>query len=203
MNREAAASDADLVARARWGDAAAFETLVRRHYRAAYAVALAILARPADAEDACQDAWVRALEKLDTCRQPERFIFWLLQIARNRARNLLEARRLRAAEPLDTGGHGAGDNDDPPAVSAAAPDDPRRDYERERLRERLLAGLAEISEVQREIVLLHEMEGWPHREIAEHLGISEVNCRQHLLQARRRLRAILGDAFLGELNGDG
>lgn len=199
---EKAANDAILVAQARQGDAAAFEALVRRHYRAAYAVALAILGRPADAEDTCQDAWVRALEKLDTCREPGRFVHWLLQIVRNRARNLLAARRVRAAEPLDTGAGRDPEANGVPAV-AAAPDDPRRDYERARLRAQLLEGLARVSEVQREIVLLHDMEGWQHREIAEHLGISEVNCRQHLFQARRRLREILGDEAIGELDDDG
>jgi DNA-directed RNA polymerase specialized sigma24 family protein len=92
-------TDGVLVAKARQGDAAAFDALVRRHYRAAFGVALAVLGRRADAEDTCQDAWVRALEKLDECRQPDRFIAWLLQIVRNQARNQLDRRRVRAAEP--------------------------------------------------------------------------------------------------------
>ena len=57
-------SDGVLVARACRGDPAAFDTLVRRPYRAAYAVALAILGHRTDAEDVCQDGWVRALERL-------------------------------------------------------------------------------------------------------------------------------------------
>lgn len=64
------ASDRELVFRAREGDAAGFDALVRRHYRATLAVALAILSRRDDAEDVCQDSWIRALEKLDECRQP-------------------------------------------------------------------------------------------------------------------------------------
>lgn len=176
-------SDGSLVARARRGDTAAFDALVRRHYRASYAVALAVLRRRADAEDACQDAWVRALEKLDSCRKPERFVYWLLQIVRNHARNLLAARRVRAAEPIESRNGTA---------AAVGADDPGQDHERERLRNRLEEALAEISEIQRTIVLLHDLDGWPHRAIAESLEISEVMSRQHLFQARRRLRQLLG-----------
>ncbi|MBD3236201.1 MAG: sigma-70 family RNA polymerase sigma factor [Candidatus Eisenbacteria bacterium] len=180
-------SDGTLVARARRGDAAAFGALVQRHYRACNAVALAILRRRADAEDACQDAWVRALEKLDTCRNPERFASWMLQIVRNHARNLWAARRVRAAEPLDSN---AG------LAAAVGREDPTRDHERERLRARLEGALAEVSEVQRTVLLLHDLDGWPHRKIATALEISEVMSRQHLFQARRKLRAMLGDETL-------
>ena len=61
--------DAALVARVREGDAAACEELVRRHYGAAFAVALAVAGSRSDAEDVCQDAWVWALEKLDSLRE--------------------------------------------------------------------------------------------------------------------------------------
>jgi RNA polymerase sigma-70 factor, ECF subfamily len=183
-------SDEILVEQARRGDPAAFDTLVRRHYRAAYAVALAILGRRADAEDVCQDAWVRALERLEDCRAPDRFVYWLLQIVRNRARNYLDYRRVRAAEPLEPD-------------TAAGADDPRKDLETELLRGRLEESLAQLPEVQRQIVLLHDLEGWSHREIAASLEISEVMSRQHLFQARRRLREHLGGGALGEMSHDG
>lgn len=183
-------SDEVLVAQIRRGDPTAFDVLVRRHYRAAYAVALAILGRRTDAEDACQDAWVRALERIEDCRQPDRFVYWLLQIVRNRARNLFDYRRVRAAEPIE-----------PDMVADTS--DPRKDLDRERLRARLEESLAELPEVQREIVLLHDLEGWTHREIAASLEISEVMSRQHLFQARRRLRGLLGADALGELSHGG
>jgi len=183
-------NDGALVARAREGDAAAFDTLVRRYYTAAFGVALSILGRQADAEDVCQDAWVRALEKLDTCRKPDRFVFWFLQIVRNRARNLLDSRRVRATEPLES-------------EALAGSEDPKQDLERERLRARLEKALSGIPEIQREIVLLHDLEGWNHRDIAESAGISEVMSRQQLFQARRRLREILGADALGEVSDDG
>lgn len=173
-------NDAALVERARGGDAAAFDTLVRRHYRAGYAVALAILGRRADAEDACQEAWMRALARLESCREPERFAYWWLQIARNTARNLREARRVRATLPLEEAVE---------RLRAGGPPAPDRIHP---LRSRLERALADLTEIQREVVLLHDLDGWKHRDLAAVLGISEVMARQHLFQARRRLRRLLG-----------
>src|SRR5688500_13710730 len=93
--------DATLVDRARQGDAAAFEALVRRHFRVAFSVALSVLADSIDADDVCQDAFVKALERLDECRQPDRFAGWLLQIVRNHAKNFREYRRVRETESLE------------------------------------------------------------------------------------------------------
>jgi RNA polymerase sigma-70 factor (ECF subfamily) len=163
---------ADLVTRAKRGDASAFDALVRRHLRAAYAVALAVLGRPADADDVAQDAFIAALERIDDCREPARFSGWLIKIVRNRALNALEKRKLRDA-------HG-----EVPEVSTHIEGDVA-------MRRHLLAALASLSPVQREIVLLHDLDGWNHTELAEALGLSEVNCRQHLFTARRALRAEL------------
>jgi RNA polymerase sigma-70 factor (ECF subfamily) len=174
-----AASDAALVLRARRGDPDALQALVRRHYRAAYAVGLAMLGNGMDAEDVCQDAFVRALERLEDCRDPEKFTAWLLQIVRNRARN--HRAYLRVREPAS-----------PEPQWIAAPDDPARDLERGELRAVLEKALASLTDMQRQVVLLHDLEGLPHRTIGETLGISELMSRQHLFVARRRLRERLG-----------
>ncbi len=170
----------ELVVRARRGDTAAFEGLVRRFYRAAYATALGVFNNPMDAEDACQDAFIRALERLDDC-QPDRFGGWLLQIVRNRARNLRDYERVRDGPDLEV-------------VAAASRERTDDASERSDLRARLETALETLTDAQREVVLLHDLEGWKHREIAEALGISEVMARQHLFVARRALRERLGRA---------
>lgn len=169
---------AALVARARTGDPAAAEALVRRHLRAAYVVALAILRRPHDAEDLVQDALIVAFERLDECRDPERFAAWLLQIVRNRARNARLRRRLADV----FGGRAERESETASIVEEGAG-----------LRDRLLRALDRLSAPQREVVLLHDLEGFTHGEIAAALGISEVNSRQHLFQARKVLRGLLQD----------
>ena len=98
-----------------------------------------------------------------------------MQIVRNRALSAVEAGRLRgrASEELARAG-----------ASEAGPTSGGE-------RARRLAALEQITPVQREVVLLHGLDGWTHPEIAEALGISEVGSRQHLFQARRALRGIL------------
>ncbi len=165
----------ELVARIRRGEPRAFETVVRQHLRAAYVVALAVLQRPPDAEDVAQEALIVALERIDTLRDARQFRSWLLQIVRNQAINWRSRRRLRdvASEEVDEPAHDAS----PPDALA--------------FRFRLLKALAVLGPVEREVVLLHDLEGWTHAEIAEALTLSVVMSRQHLFQARRKLRAQL------------
>jgi RNA polymerase sigma-70 factor, ECF subfamily len=174
-------TDARLVARARSGDQPAFEQLVRRHLRGAYAVALSELANSRDAEDAVQDSFVTALERLDDCRDPAAFGAWLRRIVRNRARSVRRRERVRDTSPLDT------------ALSATSTDDPGRDLDRAQLRQRLEGALEKLTDVQRRVVLMHDLEGFRHREIAVDLGLPEGTVRSHLFLARRALRELLGD----------
>jgi RNA polymerase sigma-70 factor, ECF subfamily len=167
--------DAALVERARQGDSAAFEVLVRRYMRPAHAIALGVVKEPADAEDVCQDAFVRALERLDDC-DPARFGAWLLRIVRNRAHSVRRYLGVREAAPLDA------------LVVATGEAGPHRTLERSRLRDDLLAALAGLKEVQRHVVLLHDLEGWKHREIGAMLDLPEGTVRAHLFHARRALR---------------
>jgi RNA polymerase sigma-70 factor, ECF subfamily len=174
-------SDGALVGRARSGDAAAFEALVRKYMRAGYAVALARVGEPADAEDVCQDAWITALQRLEECRQPERFGAWFLTIVRNRAHDHRRYRGIREALPLSSAEH--------------APDrhDPLKDAEADQIRTDLLEALRSATDLQREVMLLFDFEGWSHREIAEKLGISEGAARVHLHNGRKTVRARLAE----------
>jgi len=167
--------DTQLVARARRGEAAAREALARRYLRPAYAVALATVRNVADAEDLAQEVLVTALERLDQCRDPARFAPWLLQSVRHRALNHLEQGRNRGSLLKVLEGGASSGGGEPPVL----------------LRRRLLAALQEISPIQREVVLLHDLQAWAHREIADALDISEVMSRQHLFVARRTMRAFL------------
>ena len=91
-------SDPELVRKARAGSGTAFGALVDRYMRAAYAVALSVTGRHEDAEDAAQEAFMVALERLDKCRSPDRFMGWLMTIVRNRSRNLVRRELLRPAD---------------------------------------------------------------------------------------------------------
>ncbi|HYH80101.1 MAG TPA: sigma-70 family RNA polymerase sigma factor [Longimicrobium sp.] len=170
-------TDAQLVARVRRGDRAAAGALAERYLRACRAVALAVTGDPSDADDVCQDAFVSAMERIDACRQPERFGAWLMQIARNHARDHLRASRpVLSIDRMEIASARAS-----PAVEAE-----RRDEQA-----RLLEALKELPEQRREVLLLHDLEGWTHREIAERLGLPPGTVRSHLHHARRRVRDLL------------
>lgn len=170
-------SDAELVRRARAGDDAAFETLLHRHFDMAFGVALGVAADRDDAEDICQDAFVRAWERLHQCRHPERFRGWLARVVRSVGLNRVESRTRRRQTPLEA---------HPPLPS----DRPRPDeaVRRRELRERLERALGHLPEVQRQAVLLYDLEGWAHAEVAELLGISVLMSRRHVSDGRRALR---------------
>jgi RNA polymerase sigma-70 factor (ECF subfamily) len=171
-------SDALLVARVRRGDRAAAEALAQRWLRACRAVALAVTRDEADADDVCQDAFVTAIERIDDCREPARFGAWLMRIARNRATDQLRA---RARPVLSLEG-----------MEIEATDaSPLREAERGDARGRLLAALGEVPQERREVLLLHDLEGWTHREIAERMGLPPGTVRSHLHHARRKMRTLL------------
>lgn len=182
-------SDRDLVKAALRGRTVAFEALVRRHLRSAYAVALARTGSPHDAEDVCQDALIAALERLSTLRDPDRFGAWLMEIVRNRALNLIRSRKVRSEEPIEE------------ASARGGGPDPGREAERSALREDLLGALAVLDETRREVTLLHDVEGWRHAEIAERLGMPEGTVRYHLHEARRTLRERLAGRYGKEIHG--
>ena len=171
--------DGELVQRARRGDERAFGLLVQKYGRAAYAVAYSVTGRHEDAEDAAQESFLVALERLEECRSPERFAGWLMTIVRNRSRNLVRRESLRETDQV------------PVSASANSPT-PDRETERMELQEVLREALEVLPEVQREIVLLHDLEGWKHREIADRLGLPSGTVRSHLHFARKALREALG-----------
>jgi RNA polymerase sigma-70 factor (ECF subfamily) len=172
-------SDADLVARAQGGESGAFESLVKRHIRAAHAVAFAVLGEQADADDAVQDGFLSALRHLDSCSPPEKFRAWLLTIVRNRAFDMRRRGRVRAVEVLEDG------------TVQAQDASPLEAAERSELNARLSAAIETLTDTQREVLMMHDVEGWKHADIAHLLGLAESTVRVHLLHARRRLRAML------------
>ena len=146
-------TDGELVAASLGGDTRAFGALVTRYMRSGYLVALSVTGNAEDAEDVAQESFLVALERLEDCRDRERFGGWFLTIVRNRSRNLLRRERLRRGEGLS-----------PEVVSGTG--GPDVDLKRLELREQLQRGMQGLSDVRREVLLLHDLEGWKHREIA-------------------------------------
>lgn len=166
-----------LVVRAQSGDSAAFGALVRLHARRAYAVARAIAASHEDAEDAVQEAWVHAHRALERFRPEQPFGAWLHRIVANAALDLTRRRKVRDADEL-------------PETVASPFRDPAEESE---LRSRLDVALRALSDRQRSVIVLHDVEGFKHAEIGELLGIPEGTARSDLHHARARMRRALHD----------
>ena len=157
------------------------EQLIARHLPSVWAVAIAIVGSPDDAEDVCQQSFIKCWDRREQCRDPRRFRSWLLTIARNTAHS---HRRGAARSTIDP------DRADLVATGRS----PARSAEQSALRASLLRGLDMLSSAQRQVILLRDLEGWPHREIAEDLDISETMSRRHLSDARKKMRRFLQQA---------
>lgn len=174
-------SDASLVARVRSGDTAAADSLLRRHFRPAYLVAFGGIGNAADAEDIVQDAFIKCLDHIEDCENPAMFGAWLMRIVRNTAHNRRDYLRVRETQSIA---------ELPEFASRLRADDELKTQE---LRGALTSALARLGEQQREVVLLHDLEGLRHAEIATELGISPGMSRRHLSDGRKKMREILGD----------
>jgi len=165
----------DLVERARSGDHEAFEALATSAGDRLYAVARLILQSADVAEDAVQEALVRAWQQLPSLRDPDRFDAWLHRLVVNACAD--QGRQLRRwsiqVRPLPL--H-ASTNDDTAAVAD---------------RELLERGFARLTTEQRAVVVLHFYSGFSAAEIARMLGIPEGTARSRLHYATEAMRAAL------------
>jgi RNA polymerase sigma-70 factor (ECF subfamily) len=172
-----AVSERDHVIAAQQGSEAAFAELVRLHHRRAYAVARAIVLSHEDAEDAVQDGFLHAYRALDRFRSDQPFGAWLNRIVANAALDLVRRRKVRDADEL-------------PETVAMPFRDPG---EADELRTRLSEALTHLSDRQRSVIVLHDVEGFTHGEIGSMLGIPEGTARSDLHHARAALRRLLKD----------
>jgi RNA polymerase sigma-70 factor (ECF subfamily) len=179
-------TDADLVARARQGDAAAFGELVDRHRAAVYRAALAALRSPADAEDAAQDAFLLAYRRLDSFRGDASFKTWLLTItwrqAINRRRSLTSVWRRVAAS--SAGG------DDEPAIARAAAGGPSPEdaAQAEQLRRGVHDAIRALSSKLRDALLLALAGDYTYEEIGVMVGAPVGTIKWRVSEARRLVK---------------
>jgi len=170
-------AERDYVIAAQQGSETAFAALVRLHHRRAYAVARAIVLSHEDAEDAVQDGFLHAYRALDRFRSDQPFGAWLNRIVANAALDLVRRRKVRDAEEL-------------PETVAMPFRDPG---EADELRRRLSMALTNLTDRQRAVIVLHDVEGFTHGEIGSMLGIPEGTARSDLHHARAALRRLLKD----------
>jgi len=189
-------TDADLVARARQGDAAAFGELVDRHRTAVFRAALAALGSRADAEDAAQDAFLLAFRRLDQFRGDASFKTWLLAIAWRRAitRRRSVVRMLkRMVQPMTE--HGDGEE-----LAASLPEDAPTPEQIASGRELLAIVVREIRALPaplRDTLVLAQSGAYTYEEIGAMLRCPVGTIKWRVSEARRAVKRRL--AARGEI----
>jgi RNA polymerase sigma-70 factor (ECF subfamily) len=184
-------TDAELVALARQGDHRAFGELVTRHQAAVYRAALAAVGSPAEAEEAAQDAFVRAYRRLGSFRGDASFKTWVLTIAWNQAINRRRgmARWLTRSSKLEPDGPAIGDACGELPSTAPSPEQSVIDAE---LRRRIVEEIRALSPKLRDALLLAQSGEYGYNEIAAMLGTAPGTIKWRVSEARRRIKERLG-----------
>lgn len=165
--------DSKLARRAARGDMLAFEALYRRHAGRVLAVCLRLTGERGRAEEAVQDVFVRVWERLTSFRGESAFSSWLHRLAINTVLQAMRSDRRRVARVAP-----GEDQELEGAAAAPAPVEERIDLEQ---------ALARLPEQARTVVVLHDIEGFTHEEIAAMTGVAAGTVRSQLSRARRIL----------------
>jgi len=169
----------------------AYAELVERHQRRAARIAFHYLRDAADADEAVQDAFVKAYTHMATFREELPFEVWFTRILINGCLDRLKARRRRerwiARPTIDSDGIERDPAEHLPSRGPSPEDQVIRDERRRRLQ----AALTELPERQRLVFVLSHFEGRTSREVSSMTGLNESTVRVHLFRAIRRLRTLL------------
>jgi RNA polymerase sigma-70 factor, ECF subfamily len=184
----------ELIRRVREGDKEAFYGLVRPYERAVLFAARSVLNNDADAEDAAQEAVLKAFTHIEKFRGESKFSTWLVQIAINEARMKLRKEHRELYESLDAATVDE-QGDYWPKDFADWREIPIEALQRKELREALGKALASLEPKYRQVLVLRDIQHFRVAEAAEALGLSGEAVRTRLHRARLRMRDALAPGF--------
>jgi RNA polymerase sigma factor (sigma-70 family) len=185
------AEEQALVRRARQGDLAAYDDLVRRYQQRIYATIYHMTANHEDANDLAQEAFIKAFQALKSFKGGSSFYTWIYRIAVNKTINFLKQRSRRTHMSLNDLDFSA--EHDPDLVALISDKTPRREVALAELQEKLNAAMLKLSEPHRLVVTLHDVQGMSHDEIAEIMECNIGTVRSRLFYARQQLQSYLSD----------
>ncbi len=187
--------EATLIRRVREGEHELFYELIRPYERRLYAAAFAILRNQADAEDAVQEAVLKAFKYIRQFRAEARVSTWLIQIAVNEARMRRRKTHANIMEPIDVPQGEEGNYT--PRDFADWREIPSETLERNEIRQKLAEALAGLGQIYREVFVLRDMQQFTIEETAKALGISAASVKTRLSRARLMLRDLLAPGLGG------
>ena len=172
MTGKPAPADGDIVALVLAGDVDSYRLLVERYRNEFGQYAVALVGDRDTAQDALQEAFIRAYQSLHSCREPHRFKHWFFRILTNQCHNARARRRLESLDQHD-------------APARERSDQP---LEQDELRRAIDAALSELTVEQREAFVMKHVEGRSYEEIAELLGAGVDALKMRVYRAREVLR---------------
>jgi RNA polymerase sigma factor (sigma-70 family) len=188
---DAPTAEMDLVRRAQRGDLKAYDELVQRYQERIYATVYHMTSNHEDANDLAQDSFIKAYQALKSFKGGSSFYTWLYRIAVNKTINFLKQRKNRTHMSLNDLDFNTENN--PDLVALISENTPRRDAGLKELQEKLNAALLKLSEPHRLVVVLHDVQGQSHEEIAEIMDCNIGTVRSRLFYARQQLQSLLTD----------
>ena len=192
------AAENGLIERIQRGEKELFYQLIRPYERRVYVMAFAILRSEADAEDAAQEAFLKAFKYLAQFRSESRFSTWLIQITINEARMRLRKEHADIVKPLEEG-----EDEDGMYVARDFADwreIPSEALERKQVRGLLMQAMQSLERKYREVFVLRDVQHMSTEETAQALGISPGAVKTRLLRARLMLRDLLAPGLNGSWN---
>src|SRR5712691_8951259 len=177
--------------RAKRGDIAAYDDLVRRYQERIYATVYHMTANHEDASDLAQETFIKGYQALKSFKGDSSFYTWVYRIAVNKTINFLKQRKNKTHLSLNDLDFNA--ENDPDLVALISDKTPRRDIALSELQEKLNAAMLKLSEVHRLVVTLHDVQGLSHEEIGKIMDCNIGTVRSRLFYARQQLQAYLSD----------
>jgi RNA polymerase sigma-70 factor (ECF subfamily) len=195
---ETVAREAECIARIVAGERELYHELIRPYERGLYLSAYSVLQNEADAEDAVQEAVIKAYRGLASFRGESRFGTWLMSITLNEARSRW---RKKSGEQLDFLADNEEHGDYTPSVLADWRYIPSGELERKELRHLLREAIARLSPEYREILILRDVRGLSIAEAAAAAGISEGLVKVRLFRARLSMQKLLAPQLAPKQRG--
>jgi RNA polymerase sigma-70 factor (ECF subfamily) len=182
-------SDDGLVKASLAGKLDAYDELVRRYQQRVYTTIYNMTSNHEDANDLVQEAFIRGFQALVSFKGDSSFYTWIYRIAVNKTLNFLKSRKNKQAMSLNDLDFNA--ENDPDLVALVSEKTPRRDLALTELQEKLNEALQKLSEPHRMVVVLHDVQGVSHEEIARMMDCNIGTVRSRLFYARQQLQSHL------------
>jgi RNA polymerase sigma-70 factor (ECF subfamily) len=190
-NSPAAMLEADLVRYSRRGDLKAYDELVKRYQERIYATIYHMTSNHEDANDLAQESFIKAFQALKSFKGGSSFYTWLYRIAVNKTINFLKQRKNRHHLSLNDLDFNA--EHDPDLMMLISDRTPLREVGLTELQKKLNEALLKLSEPHRMVVVLHDVQGLSHEEIAEIMDCNIGTVRSRLFYARQQLQGHLAE----------